>query len=199
LKDGKNVPVPPADDLSPPLHAFAGFYIQYPDDERCPPERGLVSTISDDPPMLNWIYCDRATYELRYGNRSASIEHIVGAWDWTEPDEARVTLDGFEGFVAVDESSAMSEEEWEKTEWGKEGLRWAVYFDVEDDGLKGRKGKKSTLEVTFERKLQSEEDQLKQLEDANRKMQVKSQGQMTTQFTAPAAELRKKKEKAGGQ
>lgn len=190
-KDGKSVPVPPVDDLSPPLHAFAGFYIQYPDDDRFPPERGLVSTISDDPPMLNWIYCDRATYELRYGNRSASIEHIVGAWDWTE-DESCVTLDGFEGFVAVDESSTMSEKEWEKTEWGKEGLRWAVYFDVDDNGLKNHKGKKSTLEVTFERKLQSEEDQLKQLEEANRKMQVKTQGDMKSQFTAPAADKKKK-------
>lgn len=189
-RDGKPFPEPPVPNISPPLHAFAGFYIQYPDEDRCPPERGLVSTISDDPPMLNWIYVDRDTYSLRYGNRSASIQHIVGEWDWTE-DESCVTLDGWEGFVAVDESSAMSEEEWEQTEFGKEGLRWAVYYDYDDNGLKGRRGKRDMFEVVFHRRLQSEEDQLKQLEEANKKMQVKSQGGLKSQFTAPAAERKK--------
>lgn len=140
--------------------------------------------------MLNWIYVDRATYEIRYGNRSTSITHVVGEWDWTD-DESALTLEGWEGFVAVDESSAMSEEEWEKTEWGKEGLRWAVYFDRDDNGLKGKKGKKNTFEVVLERRLQSEEEQLKQLEEANKKMQVKTQGDMKTQFTAPAADRKK--------
>ena len=201
-REGKNYPVPPVDNISPPIHAFAGFYIQYPDDERCPPERGLVSTIQEDPPVLNWIYCDRDTYELRYGNRTASIQHIVGDWDWTD-NELNVLLDGWEGFIAVDESSGMSDEEWEQTEWGKEGLRWAVYFDVEDNGLEGKlrrksgKGKKNNLEVILERRCQSAEEQLKQLEEADKKMQVKSRGDLKTQFTAPAAELRKKKEAAG--
>ncbi|ORY13920.1 hypothetical protein BCR34DRAFT_480195 [Clohesyomyces aquaticus] len=186
LRDKDNKPIPPEDNVKPPLHAFAGFYIQYPDDDRFPAERGLVSTISDDPPMLNWIYVDRSTYELRYGNRSGSIEHIVGEWDWTE-DEGAVTLEGWEGFVAVDEGDG------DGTEWGKEGLRWAVYFDRDDNALKGKVGKKSVLEIIMERKLQSEADQLKQLEDANRKMQVKTQGDMKTQFTAPAADAKRKK------
>ncbi|KAF2010573.1 hypothetical protein BU24DRAFT_60893 [Aaosphaeria arxii CBS 175.79] len=195
-KDGKPVPIPPEDDITPPLHAFAGFYIQYPDDDRSPPERGMVSTISDDPPMLNWIYIDKETYELRYGNRTASIEHIVGEWDWTE-DESAVTLEGWEGFVAVDESDGMSDEEWESTPWGAEGLRWAVYFDRDDNGLSGKirkprgKGQKSRFEVVLNRKLQSDEEQLKQMEDANKKMQVKSQGGLKSQFTAPAANRRK--------
>lgn len=184
---GKPFPDPDPPNPDPPFHAFAGFYIQYPDDNRCPPERGLVSTISDDPPMLNWIYVDNKTYCLHYGNRSASIEHIVGEWDWTA-DESAVMLEGWEGFVAVDESSSMSEEEWEKTPWGREGLRWAVYYDRDDDGLRGRKKGRKTLEVSLKRKLQSEEDQLKQLEDANKKMQVKSQGGLKSQFTAPARE-----------
>lgn len=186
---GKPFPDPDPPNPEPSFHAFAGFYIQYPDDNRCPPERGLVSTISDDPPMLNWIYCHNQTYCLHYGNRTASISHIVGEWDWTS-DESHVMLEGFEGFVAVDESSNMSEEEWEQTEWGKEGLRWAVYFDRDDDGLRGegrRKGKK-VLEVGLRRRLQSEEDQLKQLAEAEKKMQVKSRGGLSTQFTAPAKE-----------
>ncbi|KAL1596494.1 hypothetical protein SLS60_009141 [Paraconiothyrium brasiliense] len=188
----ENSPKPaPAPKLNPPLHAFAGFYIQYPDDERFPPERGLVSTISDDPPMLNWLYCDRKTYELKYGNRSASITQIVGEWDWTE-DESALTLDGWEGFVAIDEWDGADEDN--TTEWGREGLRWAIYYDIDDNGLKGKGKGRDMFEITLERKLQSEEDQLKQMEEANKKMQVKTAGDMKTQFTAPARELKKKNE-----
>lgn len=100
-------------------------------------------------------------------------------------------LDGWEGFVAIDESSGMSEEEWEQTDFGKEGLRWAVYYDYDDNGLKGRRKKRNMFEVIFHRRLQSEEDQLKQMEEANKKMQVKSQGGLKSQFTAPAAERKK--------
>lgn len=177
-------PIPPVDGIDPPLHAFAGFYIQYPDEARCPPERGLVSTISEDPPVLNWIYCDRETYELRYGNRTQSISQKVGEWDWTE-DEQFLMFDGWEGFVAIDEWDGADEDE--STPWGREGLRWALYYDVDDNGLKGRRKGRDMLEVTLRRRLQSAEEQLKQMEDANKKMQVKSRGDLKTQFTAPAA------------
>jgi hypothetical protein len=100
-------------------------------------------------------------------------------------------LDGWEGFVTVDESSGMSEEEWEQTEFGREGLRWAIYFDYEDNGLKGKRGKRNMFEIVLHRHLQSEEDQLKQMEEANKKMQVKSQGGLKSQFTAPAAEKKR--------
>lgn len=30
--------------------------------------------------MLNWIYVDTATRELRYGNRTQSREQVVGSW-----------------------------------------------------------------------------------------------------------------------
>ncbi|KAL5411872.1 hypothetical protein PMIN06_005626 [Paraphaeosphaeria minitans] len=181
----------PAPKLDPPLHAFAGFYIQYPDEDRFPPERGLVSTIQDDPPVLNWIYCDRKTYELKYGNRSASISEIIGEWDWTE-DESALMLDGWEGFVAIDEWDGAEEDN--TTEWGREGLRWALYYDIDDNGLKGRRKGRDMFEITLHRKLQSDEDQLKQMEEANKKMQVKTAGDMKTQFTAPARELRRKNE-----
>ena len=181
----------PALVLDPPLHAFAGFYIQYPDEDRFPPERGLVSTISDDPPMLNWIYCDRKTYELKYGNRSTSLPEIVGEWDWTE-DESALTLQGWEGFVAIDEWDGAEEDD--STEWGRECLRWALYYDVDDNGLKGRRKGRDMLEVTLQMKLQSEADELKQLEEANKKMQVATRGGLKTQFTAPAREHKRKGE-----
>jgi hypothetical protein len=186
-RNDENKPIPPVKDMNPPLHAFAGFFIQYPDDDRVPPERGMVSTISDDPPMLNWLYIDRNTYAVTHGNRTASIEHIVGVWDWTE-DEKFITLDEWEGFAVVDESATPG---YKDTPWAKDGLRWALYFDMDDNGLKGRRGKRKMFEVALERRCQSAEDQLKQLEDAERKMQVKSRGGLKTQFTAPGADRRK--------
>lgn len=192
-RDDNYKPVPPEGvTFDPPIHAFAGFYIQYPDENRFPPERGLVSTISEDPPVLNWIYCDRDTYELRYGNRTQSISHHVGEWDWTE-DEMRLTFEGWEGFVAVDEWYGADSED--STPAGREGLRWAVYVDRDDNGLKGRRRGRDMFEIVLHRRPQSEEDQLKQLEDANKKMQVKSRGGLSTQFTAPARELEKKRAK----
>ncbi|KAL2372094.1 hypothetical protein RJZ57_003472 [Blastomyces gilchristii] len=101
-----------SDSRSIPSHTAEAFYISYPDEER-EPTLGLVSTVSVDPPMLNWIYVDKNTFELRYGNRTQSREHLVGPWDWTE-DQVGVTVQDIEGFVAVEE---------------EEGV-WAVYFDA---------------------------------------------------------------------
>lgn len=197
-RDDKGDPLPPDEEktLQPPMHAFAGFYIQYPDENRCPPERGLVSTISDEPPVLNWVFVDRETFEIRYNNRSGSIEHIVGEWDWTA-DETHMLFQGWEGFVVVDEWDGADEDE--STLWGKEGLRWALYYDVGDDGLRGRRKGRDMFEVALERKIQSEEDQLKQLEEAEKKMQVKTRGGLSTQFSAPAKERTREWEKKFGE
>ena len=127
-------------------HPFTGFYIAYPDENR-PTTRGFVSTISRDPPMLNWIYVDKDTYECKYSNRTGSIAHHVGDWDWTSehgPDSC-VTFDGWEGFLAVEED-------------GEGSGKWALYFDFEDDGLKGRKKGRRTLEVSLERRVISEQE-----------------------------------------
>jgi len=119
-------------------HPFTGFYIAYPDDNR-PYTRGLVSTISVDPPMLNWIYVDKETLEVKYANRSGSIEHHVGSFDWTSEDiqNSCVTFDEWEGFVAVEEEAG----------------EWALYFDLEDDGLAKRKKGRRTVEVSLVRQV----------------------------------------------
>jgi hypothetical protein len=143
----------------------------YPDEERSPPERGLVSTISNDPPMLNWIYCNKDTLELKYGNRTNSIQHVVGPWDWTE-DEVGVMLEGWEGFVAVEEDEK------------EDGLKWAVYYDKYDDDLgNGRKvnGKKR-LQFSLERRVLPEELRKAQEEEADKKMQVKTEGDLKTKW-----------------
>ncbi|KAI1099986.1 hypothetical protein F4804DRAFT_336710 [Jackrogersella minutella] len=95
-------------------HPFAGYYLPYPEK----PYEGLVSTISDDPPMLNWIYVDKDTYEVKYGVRAAAQPHITGPFDCTRQDR-RMTLENWEGFVAVEEFPGI----------------WALYFDHDDDGL----------------------------------------------------------------
>jgi len=136
LRDGNlhiSPPSSPRDD-----HPFEGFYITYPDPERPqPPPLGCVSTIGTDPPMLNWIYVDKNTREVRYGNRTKSREHIVGSWGWEAGEEGGpggLTLDGEEGAVAVETDSG-----WE--------MRW-------EDGNRryGAKGKEC-LGVSLERKM----------------------------------------------
>lgn len=119
-------------------HPFTGFYVAYPDDQRSY-TRGLVSTISVDPPMLNWIYIDKDTFECKYASRSGSIMHHVGDFDWTTEDneDSMVTFDKFEGFVAMEE---------------EEG-KWALYFDHDDDGLKSKKKGRRTVEVHLQRRV----------------------------------------------
>lgn len=80
-----------------------------------------MSTIADDPPQLNWIYVDRDTYEVKYGLKVDAEGHHTGPWN-VSPIDRRLTFDGWEGFTVVEE---------------EEGI-WALYFDIEDDGLEGK-------------------------------------------------------------
>lgn len=76
-------------------HPFAGYFLPFPDQNWGRMGEGFVSTISDDPPQLNWIYVDQDTYEIKYGNRVEAEPHHVGPWDCTRIDR-RVTLEGWE-------------------------------------------------------------------------------------------------------
>ena len=63
--------------------------------------------------------------EIKYGNRSASIEHNIGPWDWTE-DEEQVVFDDIEvafinAFYAVERLPG----------------KWQLFFDMNGDQLKG--------------------------------------------------------------
>ncbi|KAI1349049.1 hypothetical protein F5Y01DRAFT_192731 [Xylaria sp. FL0043] len=97
-------------------HPFAGYYLPYPDSKAS----GLVSTICDEPPIMNWIYVDRWSYELKFGNRSWADDNFPIPWDCSRQDR-RLTFGGWEGFLAV-----------------KEGDFWGLYFDVDGDGLKAK-------------------------------------------------------------
>ncbi|KAK3116114.1 hypothetical protein LTR53_003850 [Teratosphaeriaceae sp. CCFEE 6253] len=118
-------------------HPFTGFYIAYPDSDR-PSTRGLVSTITVNPPMLNWIYVNKDTHALSYSNRSGSIAHHVGSFDWTSEDDGScITLEGNERFLAVEEAEG----------------HWALYFDMDDDGLKAKKKDKKAVGVSLSRRV----------------------------------------------
>ena len=82
---------------------------------------GVVTMINEQR-FLNWVYVDRKTHEIKYGVRKEVEEHIVGPWDCTKI-ERRLTFNGWEGFIAVQEEDGDD--------------MWALYFDVEDDGLSG--------------------------------------------------------------
>ncbi|KAJ5901597.1 hypothetical protein N7495_002125 [Penicillium taxi] len=104
-----------------PAFTALAFYIEYPElEETKGRDRGLglPTHVSDNPPLLNWIYADKDTYELKTGNRSQSVEHLVGPWDWTE-DETTIILEEKDRFIAVEEEEGQ----------------WALYFDRHGDEL----------------------------------------------------------------
>lgn len=104
--------------------------------------------------MLNWVYVDRATQELKYSNRSGSIAHHVGDYDWTdETEDSCLTFGGWESFVAVEEAAGAQERDEERGRGS-----WAIYCDVEDDGLKAIKKGRRTLEVRLGRRVISDQE-----------------------------------------
>lgn len=54
-----------------------------------PKGEGMVTTISDDPPFLNWVYLDRNTHEVKYGIRDEAQPHVVGPWDVSSAGQIR--------------------------------------------------------------------------------------------------------------
>jgi hypothetical protein len=85
---------------------------------------------------------DQESYEVRYGPKLEAQGHIVGPWDCTRIDK-RVTLEGWEGFMAVEEveyQDEQNEKNGSSDGWNEEGQRksWALYFDRDDDGLVGK-------------------------------------------------------------
>lgn len=82
----------------------------------------------------NWIYVDRQTYEVKFGTRPWAEPNFKGPFDCTRQDR-RLTLGGWEGFVAV-----------------REGQFWALYFDLDGDRLRSRVAEGTpVLEVELQR------------------------------------------------
>ncbi|KAF2798484.1 hypothetical protein K505DRAFT_189516, partial [Melanomma pulvis-pyrius CBS 109.77] len=117
LKNGKLYIDTGTSDGSPYGHQYAGYYLPYPDVEY----EGLVTTITDVAPVMNWVYVDKDTYEVKYGIRADAQPNFTGPFDCTRQDR-RLTLLGWEGWCAVEEFPTL----------------WALYFDKDDDGLQSK-------------------------------------------------------------
>ena len=156
---------------------FTGFYVQYPDPARTPAQLGLVSFISDNPPALNWVYIDKATRELRHGNRTQSIDHEVGPWGWEAGEEGGaggLAFEGAEGAVAVETSHG-----WE--------IRWE-----DSDGKAGDVGGKRVLSVSLERRF-IEEPVEKEKADS-KAVEKKPAGRTNGKFEVTSTTVQKEKE-----
>ncbi|KAF1956719.1 hypothetical protein CC80DRAFT_445364 [Byssothecium circinans] len=109
-----------------------GYYLPYPDSSH----EGMVTRISADLPIMNWIFVDATTYQLRYGVRKDAEGNFTGPFDCTSVGR-RVTFQGWEGWCAVEERPGV----------------WGVYFDINDDALRGRvEMGKRILELEVERR-----------------------------------------------
>lgn len=86
---------------------------------------------------------------MRWGGKQDSEGHICGPFDWT-PDEERITLEGWEGWLAV----RLPDDEKKAEELGVEGGPglWRLYFDQHDNGADLPPGAEA-LEVTLKRTM----------------------------------------------
>ncbi|KAF2430035.1 hypothetical protein EJ08DRAFT_258559 [Tothia fuscella] len=101
-KDSKTKTPLPLPRVSSASHPFTSFFLDFEPDQvepnmferlnRPPKIRGLVSTISVNPPILNWIFVDRNTFEVKYGSRAEARGHLLGPWDWTD-DKVGIMLE----------------------------------------------------------------------------------------------------------
>ncbi|TLS23628.1 uncharacterized protein PpBr36_06531 [Pyricularia pennisetigena] len=112
-------------------HPFLGYYLPYPDAKYS----GLVSTITDEAPIMNWVFVHHETYQLMYGNRQQSEGQLCGPWDCTRQDK-RLTFAGWEGFCAVLEDAGY----------------WGLYFDVDGDMLRRKLPGRVVIEIELERR-----------------------------------------------
>ncbi len=83
--------------------------------------------------MLNWIFVDKDSLQVRHGSKTDSLDHVAGPWAWTE-DEENVTLRDDEGFVAVEEDEGV----------------WGVYYDLRGDFTGLPEGKR-VVEISLRR------------------------------------------------
>lgn len=117
LRNGKLWIDTTTEDGEPFGHTYSGYYLPYPDTKY----EGLVTTITDVAPIMNWVYIDRETHEAKYGVRADAQPNLTGPFDCTRQDR-RLTFDGWEGWCAVEEYEGY----------------WCLYFDIDDDGLKSK-------------------------------------------------------------
>ncbi|ODN92825.1 hypothetical protein L198_05621 [Cryptococcus wingfieldii CBS 7118] len=107
-------------------HPFSGYYLPHPQHQSRWKGAGFkgegLVTTTNAQNMLNWVYVDKDTYELKHGIRVQAQDHLTGPWDCTQIDR-RMTFEGWEGFVVV--------------QVDEERDLWGLFFDRDDNGLSG--------------------------------------------------------------
>ncbi|KAJ5274746.1 hypothetical protein N7505_003291 [Penicillium chrysogenum] len=131
---------------SPQLVPLNGSFYRHPDFSPGNTS-GFVTITGETPPTLRWVYLDPQTHELRWGGKQDSEGNICGPFDWTQ-DEERITLQGWEGWMAV----RLPGDEKVAEELGVENVHglWRLFFDQNDDGADLPEGAE-VLEVTVKR------------------------------------------------
>jgi hypothetical protein len=147
-------------DESPLGHRYAGYYLPYPDTKY----EGLVTTITNAAPVMNWVYVDSNSHEVRYGVRADAQPNRTGPFDCTRQDR-RLTFEGWEGWCAVEELPGI----------------WALYFDVDDDGLKSKVAPGTRV---LELELSRKEKKFKKETDARQRDQTTTR-EVDTKQDAP--------------
>lgn len=95
---------------------------------------GLVTVSGEETPTLRWVFLDAKTHEMRWGGKPDTEGNICGPFDWTN-DEQYVTLEGWEGFLAVRlEQDDSREQVGSRPGIGDGREVWRLYFDQNDDG-----------------------------------------------------------------
>lgn len=127
LKDGL-VKLSAQNDDNPPHHKVTAYFLPFPNAGY----DGLVSTI-DAMNMLNWVFVDSETYKVTFGTRAQAEKHLTGPMGLTvmADESSRITMDGWDGFMAVED---------------EEG-EWTLYFDKDSDGLSGKIDESKTRRV----------------------------------------------------
>ncbi|KJZ78415.1 hypothetical protein HIM_02453 [Hirsutella minnesotensis 3608] len=142
-----------AENQQPPRgHKFCGYHFPYPGPEQ---HRGLVSTIADDPPMLNWIYVNQETGAVQHGGRKDTLGHVIGPWGWSQ-DETWLTLEDEPGGFVVKQVQLLGEEEGGDSAWGifwEARLKRAQGEDGEDGKEDGDDGDDEEEEVRHQVQL----------------------------------------------
>lgn len=155
-----------------PGHKFNGYYFKYPNEQGY---QGMVSTIADDPPTLNWLYADKHTGAVCYAGRKDTEGHIIGPWGWSEDEQFLVMDDDDWRFIAVEEDVPPAEDggggetsgdadgdpNKKKKKQAKQGSRakcWAVYLSRDRDGYLKPKAERPKEGADSEEEEEDSED-----------------------------------------
>jgi hypothetical protein len=74
--------------------------------------------------MLNWIFVDKDTHEVRFGGKKATEGHVIGPWGWSADEH----------FLTLQQDPVCF-----TTKKGDDG-RWSVYWDPDGELRSGGGG-----------------------------------------------------------